>query len=527
MSRCKKTWLSKRFNKTMVSNSTDSPPVIADKKRRQRPFLIGVILLVIILIGCATYFFVSSSSSKDWRKNTVKVEIGSVDVRIEATGTIKPVNEVKVSPKVTGLIKKLLVKQGDVVSKGQVLALMDDSNLQGQIEAARGNYLMAQDTHLKLMHGNRPQEVAIAQLQERRARDVVRQAEHNVIKLKAQVESARQTSLRDDTLATRQLYLESQGAASDQDRLNAETQAKVSRAQLDAAQRDLAGAQAALAQNKEELGAAHEQMMLSRIGNRQEDIAQAEHAVLQAKGALDTLLSQLDDMTIRAPFSGVITQKYADAGAIVTPTTSAATTSATSSSIVALAGQLEMVAQVAETDIGKIKIGQGVEIVSNAFPEKMFTGHVTQIAPEAVVTQNVTTFEVHAAIDDDPQGKLLAGMNVSARFVSGSLKDALLVPTVCVVSRHGKSGVLVPEENGNPVFKPVKTGPTAGMKTVIFRGLQPGDLVFVGLSKEGLEQQGYGSDMGQGPGGAPIGRKGAGGPGTGAASAPIPRGFGR
>lgn len=88
-----------------------------------------------------------------------------------------------------------------------------------------------------------------------------------------------------------------------------------------------------------------------------------------------------------------------------------------------------------------------------------------------MVTQNVTTFEVHASIDDDPQGKLLAGMNVSARFVAGSLKDALLVPTVCVVSRHGKSGVLVPEDNGNPVFKPVKTGPTSGMKTVIFLSL--------------------------------------------------------
>lgn len=131
----------------MVSNSTEIPPVIAAKKRRQTPFLIGMILLVITLVGCAVYFFVSSSGAKDWRKNTVKVESGAVDVRIEATGTIKPVNEVKVSPKVTGLIKKLLVKQGDVVSKGQVLALMDDSNLQGQIEAARGNYLMAQDTH--------------------------------------------------------------------------------------------------------------------------------------------------------------------------------------------------------------------------------------------------------------------------------------------------------------------------------------------------------------------------------------------
>jgi len=508
----------------MQSIPTQTP---VKKASFKMPLIIGLSVLIIAAIGGLIYYFVTSNATKDWRKNIVKVERGPIDVRIEATGTIKPINEIKVSPKSTGLIKKLLVKQGDVVKEDQVLALMDDSNLRGQIESARGNYLMAQDTYLKLQHGNRPQEVAIAQLQERRAKDIVRQALQNTIRLKAQIESATQTSLRDDTLATRQLYLESQGAASDQDRLNAETQAKVTRAQLDAARRELAAAEATLAQNKAEEDAAHEQMVMSRLGNRAEDIAQAQHAVIQAKGSLDTLLSQANDMTIRAPFAGVITQKYADAGAIVTPTTSAATTSATSSSIVALAGDLEMVAQVAETDIGKIKVGQKVDILSNAYPERPFHGHVTQIAPEAVVTQNVTTFEVHTTIDDDRRGRLLAGMNVSARFVAGRMEDALLVPTVCIVSRHGKTGVLIPEGDGNPTFKPVKTGPTTGTKTVILRGLEKGDSVFIGLSKEGLEQQGYG-DGGGGPQGGGDrggrgGRRGGGGSGT---SVPIPRSFG-
>jgi HlyD family secretion protein len=490
--------------------------------------MVGALAVIAALVG-TIYYFVNNNPAKDWRKNTVKVERGPIDVRIEATGTIKPINEIKVSPKVTGLIKKLLVKQGDIVQEGQVLAMMDDSNLKGQIESARGNYLMTQDMYLKLKNGNRPQEVAIAQLQERKSKDVVRQAQQNVIRLRAQVESATQTSLRDDTLAMRQLYLESQGAASDQDRLNAETQAKVTRSQLDAAKRELAAAEAALSQSQSDQAAAHEQMVLSRLGNRQEDISQAEHAVVQAKGTLDTLLSQQDDMTIRAPFPGVITQKYADAGAIVTPTTSAATTSATSSSIVALAGVLEMVAQVAETDIGKIKIGQDVEILSNAYPERPFHGRVTQIAPAAVVTQNVTTFEVHTTIDDDRAGKLLAGMNVSARFMAGKMNDALMVPTVCIISRHGKSGVLIPEKDGNPTFKPVKVGPTSGTKTVVLRGLADGDLVFIGLSKEGLEQQGYGDGgmAAQSGGGSRRGEGGGGRPGAGlGTSAPIPRSLG-
>jgi HlyD family secretion protein len=516
--------------RTLFSNPIEKLPT---KRLLLRPRTIAIIVFVLVLIGIGVTFFMHSHSSADWQKNTAKVQKGSVDIEIIATGTIRPVNEIKVSPKFVGLIKKLFVKQGDVVKEGQVLARMDDSNLVGQIEAARGSYLMTQDTYNKILHGNRPQEVLISKFQERRANDIVRQAEHNVTRLRAQLESMQQQTIRDDTIAQRQTYLESEGAASDQDRLNAETQAKMTSSSFEAAKRELAQAQAALAQNKSELAAAQEQYELSRIGNREEDVLSAKHAVEQSKGNLDNLLSQLEDMTIKAPFGGVVTQKYADAGAIVTPTTSASapstTSSATSSSIVALAGNLEMVAQVAETDIGKVEIGQAVDIISNAYPEKTFHGTVTQIAPEAVVNQNVTTFEVHSTINDDNKGRLLSGMNVSAHFSCGTLDDALLVPTVCIVSRHGKSGVLLPSPDGTPTFKHVRVGPTSGTNTVITRGLKEGDLVFLGLDKDQLQKQGYNSESsggggGRGGGGFGGGRGGGGGVGT---SAPIPRSLSR
>jgi HlyD family secretion protein len=505
--------------KEMLRSSSNS-------KRR----VILIACLGALTLGGAAWFFMANQKSTDWRKNTAKVEVGPIAVQVVATGTIKPVNEIKVSPKSTGLIKTLSVQQGDRVEPGQIIALMDDSNLHGQVESAHGMYLIAQDNYEKMLHGNRPQEVAIAQFQERRARDIVHQAEQNVIRLKAQLESMTQQAIRDDSNAERQNYLNTQGAASDQDQLNAETQANMTRAQLNAAKRELAAAVGVLAQNKAELSAAQQQFQLTKIGNRDEDIQSAKHAVLQAKGNYDTLLSQLSDMTIKAPFAGVITQKYADAGAIVTPTTSAATTSATSSSIVALAGTLELVAEVAETDIGKIKIGQEVEIVSNAYPDRTFRGQVTQIAPEAVVTQNVTTFEVHASIDDDRRGRLLSGMNVNCRFVVGALDHALLVPTVCITSKHGKTGVLVAQPDGTPKFVRVRVGPTVDTKTAIIKGVQEGQLVFLGLSRDQLEQQGYETndhrqhgdrgDRGDRGGG---GRGGGGGAGGGA---PIPRRLG-
>lgn len=471
---------------------------------------------VLVLCTAAFFVYLATHKGQDWHRNTAKVERGSIDVQVIATGTIKPVNEIKVSPKSTGLVKKLMVQQGDRVKEGDVIALMDDSDINAQVEGARGNYLVAQDNYKKMLDGSRPQEISIAKLQEKRARDIVNQAEQNVIRLRAQLESMTQQAIRDDSNADRESYLNNEGAASDQDQLNATTQAKMTHAQLDAARRELAQAEGVLEQNKAELAAAQKQLELTTIGNRPEDILAAKHSVLQAKGNLDYLLSQQSELVIKAPFDGVITQKYADAGAIVTPTTSAATTSATSSSIVALAGNLELVAEVAETDIGKIKMDQQVEIVSNAYPERTFHGHVTAIAPEAVVTQNVTTFEVHAAIDDDRRGRLLSGMNVNCHFIVGKLDDTLIVPTVCITSKHGRTGVLVAEPDGTPKFVRVRVGPTVDTKTAILKGLQEGQLVFLGLSKEQLEQQGYESNDHRYHG-----------QGGGHGGAPIPRGFGR
>lgn len=457
-------------------------PVHLEDATLIKPKTIVITIAVPLLIAGAYLTF--SKKSENLNKDLVKVERGSVAVHIEATGTVKPVNEVKVSPKFTGLVKKLLVKQGDFVREGQIIACMDDSNLLGQIESARGSYLMAQDQYLKLKRGNRPQEIAISRLQERRAQEVVHQAEQHVTRLKAQLDSVSEESQRDNILAARQAYLAKEGAASDQDRLNAETQARVSAARLEAAKRELAAAEAAVGQASMDFAASRQAHEMSRAGSRSEDVAQAAHAVAQARGSLDYLESQRADTIIRAPFAGVVTQKYADAGAIVTPTTSSATTSATSSSIIALAGRLEVVAQVAETDIGKIKQGQDVEIISSAYPENAFHGHVTQIAPAAVVTQNVTTFEVHASIDDDEDKKLLSGMNVAARFSAGKQDNVLVIPTLCVISRHGKTGVMVPE-GGVPTFKPVKVGTTSEEKTVVLRGLSEGEEVLLGPSKEG------------------------------------------
>ena len=140
---------------------------------------------------------------------------------------------------------------------------------------------------------------------------------------------------------------------------------------------------------------------------------------MAAQGAVAIAQRNIDDTVIRAPFAGIIARKYADPGAFVTPTTAgSAVTSATSSSILALASTNEIVAQVAEASIAQIRVGQVAMIKVDAYAGKTFEGKVTQVATQSLVQQNVTSFEVKVAVTDS-QKLLHQGMNVA--ITSGRL----------------------------------------------------------------------------------------------------------
>ncbi|MEG3903421.1 efflux RND transporter periplasmic adaptor subunit [Microcoleus sp. B4-C5] len=237
---------------------------------------------------------------------------------------------------------------------------------------------------------------------------------------------------------------------------------------------EIAKAEAAVAEAKSQLAA-------QENGSRPEEIAQAQAELEEAQAQVRFQEVQLEDTKVRAPFAGIITQRYAIQGAFVTPATSASeATSATSTSIVALARDVEVLAKVPEADISQIKSGQEVEIVADAYPDKVFKGRVKLIAPEAVKERDVTLFQVRVAIDT---GKdfLQSGMNVDLRFVGQKLSNALVVPTVAIVTNKGQTGVLVPDEKQQPQFKPVTVGSTIGNKIQILEGAKAGDRVFTEL----------------------------------------------
>ncbi len=391
------------------------------------------LLILIPVVGISYFVYnqvvtVPQQQAKN-KVQTAAVEHSNLSITVSANGTVQPQQSVNVSPKTAGILKQLLVKEGDAVKLGQVLAYMDDSNLQGQFSQAQGNLAAAQANLQRLIVGNRQEDIAQAKAKLRDAQFALRQAQGDL---------QRNQSLNQEGAISKQVY---DMALTTRDR--AQSQVKQFQEALD----------------------------LSQAGSRPEDIDQAKAQVASARGALQIIQASLNDMAIKAPFTGIVGRKFADPGSFVTPTTAgSAVTSATSSSILSLASTNQIVAQVAEANIAQIRIGLVGTIQADAYSGKTFTGQVTQIATQSTVVQNVTSFEVKTSVPD-PQRLLRSGMNVTVLFKAGELKNVLVVPTGAIVQQANAQGVFVAKDKGDPVFVPVVVGTTVNDKTEVKSGL--------------------------------------------------------
>ena len=207
----------------------------------------------------------------------------------------------------------------------------------------------------------------------------------------------------------------------------------------------------------------------------------SQAALVAAQERIQQRSVEGDDLLIRAPFDGVITQRFAEPGAFVTPTTTAsATAGATSSSIVELSQGLEVAAKVPESDIGRIRVGQNAGVRVDAYPDQRFEARVREIAPRAVKTDNVTSFEVELDLIG-PAPDLRIGMTVDVDFQTGRTNASTLVPTVAIVTEEGKPGVLMVGAQDQPRFQAVELGASSGSQTAIINGVKPGTKVFIDL----------------------------------------------
>ncbi len=234
------------------------------QKRLQSRLLIGLLLLGGIAGGgFAIYRAIAPSQNTQSQTLTAPVEQQSLPITLSANGTVKAERTINLSPKSAGYLKQLLVKEGDRVRQGQVVAYMDNSNLQGQLTQARGQLAQQEANLNKLLNGNRSEDIAQSKAQLTEAQAKLQELEagnrsEDIAQAQAQVSQA-QAKLRqaeDDLQRNQSLF--NAGAISQQT-VNQKSSDR------DSAQAAVNQAQAAL--------------NLQQKGARSEEIAQARSAI--------------------------------------------------------------------------------------------------------------------------------------------------------------------------------------------------------------------------------------------------------
>lgn len=461
--------------------------------------LLPVLVLLALFLGRS---LLPNSRASESDLLTQRVERETLPVVITANGTVEAERFINLSPKNSGVVDTLLVEEGDRVNQGQVVALMDDSNLRGELLQVQGQ-LAQQEANLdRLIAGDRPEDIARAEAQLAEAEANLRELRsgnrnQEIAQSEARLQRVQTTLQQREANLQRYESLFSAGAISREEVEQKRADRDVARAEVREAQESLALQNAGtrteqIAQAEARAEQQRQSVAALRAGNRTEDIAQAQAQVRSAQGTLQTTEARLEDTEIKAPFNGVVNQIYAELGAFVSPSVSGGSTeSSSSSSILQLSSvRNEVVVNLPESQISRVEIAQPVVIKADAFPGETFTGQVERIAAQATISQNVTSFEVRLSLDLPEAEKLRVGMNVETQFEVGRLENALLVPNAAVVRGAEGEGVYV-LEGDEPVFQPIQTGDTAQGKTEVTAGLDGDEQVLISPPTADTNSEGF------------------------------------
>ena len=198
------------------------------------------------------------------------------------------------------------------------------------------------------------------------------------------------------------------------------------------------------------------------------NIANAEAGVQAAQVALENTV-------IRAPFAGTVLTKNADVGEVVAPLAASAFSK---SAVVTIAdlGSLQVEADVAESNLEAISLGQPCEIVLDAYPDVRYPGYVAKIVPTA--DRAKATVQVKVAFRSY-DARVLPEMSAKAHFLPRPARagtdtaSVLVVPSSAVVERGGQSVVYVVRD-GRAMELPVTVGRQVGSGVAIRQGLTAG-----------------------------------------------------
>ena len=417
-----------------------------------RTILLGLpISLVLLAAGCRPKAPDQATPVRPVK--LLVVSVGEDSAQRTFPGKVEASKQVELTFQVPGLLVSLPVREGQKVSRNDVIAQLRQEDFEARLAALRGQLDRARADFQAANAGARPEE---------------RQ------RLEAQVRSAEAslTNTRTEFGRARQL-------------LNSRT---ISRVEFDRAETTYRVAQ-------ENLEAARQTLDQSAVG-REEDILAREAEVRGLEGRVVEANLQLADSTLRAPYDGVIAQRFVEQGQNVRA----------KQPVVRFqdVAEIEIAVDVPESimaaDLGSADILQLVAEFSSA-PGLRFPVHIKEVAQRAdPVTQ---TFTIRVAMQVPDGINLLPGMTATVAMTyrrAGILGGRIFVPVAAIFQEgSGEQVAWVIGPDQTAARRAVKTGEAAGGRIEIVDGLQPGDRIAIAgvtFLREGMKVRDLGDALG-------------------------------
>ena len=394
----------------------------------------ALIAAAVIVAGAAALFVARGISSRAAARaaaaapaavSLVKVTRGDLSASVAASGQLQPNTITTIRPDSNMPTRKLVkipITEGQRVKPGQALAEVDPSGLDLDLQSARATW--------------EAEKVKLANLQAKPVGLDLAAAEASLAAAKNAQDSAQDAYDSTKSLFDKNLV----------------------------ARKDLTDAERALQAAKASYASAQLSWQNVKAQNTDADVQAQRAAVATAQSALQKAQLIFDSITIRSPVAGVVAEIAVNVGDLISPSTALMT--------VIDPDPMWLQAQVNETDMAQVRVGQPASVTPSGYPDLTIRGKVTQIDLHAQVVSNVSVFTTTIEVPNR-DGKLLWGMNADAEISVLALKNVLTLPTSAVKSANGSATVTI-VDGGQQVAWDVQTGATDGTRTQIVAGLDEG-----------------------------------------------------
>jgi multidrug efflux pump subunit AcrA (membrane-fusion protein) len=398
-----------------------------------------ILIVIILFIGGLAFYLTDIGPKKEIEANsptaqnrkrqipveTVSLHFGSIDRRLHLTGTIISEATVDVLSKISGILEKIQVEQGDRVKVNQVVAMVEREEKEAQQQEAQAALDILRARWAQMETGALPEEIT--------------QSEQFVRQTKASWESSLDNYIRLKNLKERDF---------------------VSQQRLDEAMLQVTIREA-------EYRSAEEKLTLLKKGARQEDRDALLAQIRQAEASLRLARIHLKNTTIRAPISGIISKRFLDQGSFVSTTTPIVR-------IVAM-DVVKILVQVVESELAQLCVGATAEIYVDAYPKQFFQGKVSCISPTIDPESRMADIEINV---DNKEHRLKPGMFARVNLIVQRRNSVLLLSKDSLIREHGNTRVFV-HENGRALLREVSLGLEGEKYVEIVRGLQEGEEAIV------------------------------------------------